>query len=187
MPPEAHYVLRLAIGIAFFLAAVAKLRNPGEFARGITRYEILPPSLSNAFGILIIATEAGLAFAFWAGRFERMAGALALLMVVSFSAAVSLNLKRGRALPCYCFGGDEEAISNRTLVRLGLLGSGIVLLLVAPQAGSPTRPVDLTQVSFALFWAIVVLLGASWILRASDLAELLVTPRDGANIRNEFR
>jgi len=91
-----------------------------------------------------------------------------------------VNLRRGKVLPCYCFGRSPsggEMISGRTLARLLLLIAGEIVLegsvlakrqpIYAWQAGG------LLGLSLAIFWACFALLGASSLLSLTDVLGLL--------------
>lgn len=169
-------VVQLAIGTVLLLASVGKWRNPMGFAHGIADYEILPDRLSAAFGLLLIPVETWLAFSHLTGWWISLAAPLGLVMFASFSVAIAINLARGRALPCYCFGdGGSETISVQTLGRLLLLlvGEGLLFLSPGPRGLVYHQLATLRELGFSLFWMALLMITVMWILALTDLFELL--------------
>jgi len=169
---EFGFVMQLALGTVFLLSSVGKLRHPGRFARGLAAYRMLPASWAKLTSYFVIALESLLAASHFTGYLLAVALPLGLGLLGSFSIAVSVNLKRGRALPCYCFGPSDHIISGTTLARLALIASGQAFLL------RMHRPIYLQQISllqlgFASFWALLILIAALWILSLRDLEGLL--------------
>lgn len=180
---EMQLVVQLALGIVFAFSTVAKLRDPTSFARGVADYHILTASAAYPVGLLIICLEGWLAIAHLTGWLLAVAVPLGFAMVASFTVAVAVNIERGRALPCYCFGSRSgERISGRTVARLLLLLSCEALLLAnhdlftANHVVFPQQVTGLLEFGFALFWATFLLVVGSWLLSLPDLV-LLLRPR----------
>jgi hypothetical protein len=180
---ELRFVVQLAIGIVFLLSAIAKARNPRTFAQGVMEYGILPRSVAYFVGLVLLPLEALLAVSHLTGWQLDVVLPLGLLMLLSFGLAVGINLRRGRVLPCYCFGSgarEGEMISARTLARLVLLFSAEALLLIEGNRLTIRQPAayswqagGLLKLSLALFWASFVLLTSSWLLSSFDILNLL--------------
>lgn len=182
MIDEIRLVVQLAIGMVFLLSTPGKLIDPVGFARGVVEYRIGPKSLAFAGGMVVIVTEIFLAVAHLTGSFLRFAAPLGAVMLFIFSIAVAVNLKRGRALRCYCFGGaDGELISGRTLTRLLLLLGGEMFLIIGANLFTTNRIVHLdgiggfAHLSVALFWAAFLLVAGGWLLSLGDAVEILRT------------
>jgi hypothetical protein len=180
MIDEARLVAQLAIGLVFLLSASAKLLNPAGFARGVVEYQVLPESLAYIAGLLLIPLEVFLAVSHLSGWMLAFAVPAGLGALVAFAAAVAINLRRGRALPCYCFGGEGgETISARALARLLLLLACELFVLTDPalfgrsQLVYPGRLASFSELGLALFWATFLLVAALWVLSVTDVIELL--------------
>ncbi len=180
MFPEIGLTVQLALGVVFLLSATGKLRDPAGFARGLADYQILPGSIAYAVGILVIVFESGVAIAHLTGRLLVVAVPLGCGMFASFTVAVSVNLARGRALPCYCFSGrGGETISGRTLTWLLLVMACEVVLLADPTlfkgspVVSPLRWSSLSQAGLAFLWATLLLLVGSWFLNLPEVISVL--------------
>jgi Methylamine utilisation protein MauE len=192
MIDEMRLVMQLAIGIVFLLSTPSKLVDPRGFARGVTSHQVLPKSVAYGVGLLLIPLEIFLAVSHLSGWLLSVAVPIGLVTIGSFATAVAINLKRGRILPCYCFG-SLETISGRTLARSLLLFVGEFLLLVDPslfntsQVIYPKRIAGFSALCLALFWATFVLVAGSWLLRMTSVVELFrpwVTCGNGAESRS---
>jgi hypothetical protein len=135
------HVLQLALGFVFLLGATSKLRQPSAFARTVGRYRLLPSGLARPAALGLIALESFLAVSLLTGWGLELALPVAVASLLMFSAAVAVNLRRGRQIPCGCFGDSSELLSVRTLVRLSMLLAAAVVLLVLDLAGTPALAV----------------------------------------------
>jgi hypothetical protein len=170
--PKLYAVVQLAIGIVFLFSSEEKVRGHKSFIEGLAAYRIVPASWSGLTGILVIGFESFLAVAHVTGYLLRVGLLIGLALILCFAVAVSVNLKRGRALPCYCFGGSGSIISSATLARLAMLASGETFLLRMYQ---PIYPLQLApvQLGFALFWSALLLISGLWLFAIGDVVRLL--------------
>jgi uncharacterized membrane protein YphA (DoxX/SURF4 family) len=129
----------LSLGLVFLLAVVPKLRAPQAFVRTVAEYRLAPFKLTRALARGLMAVEAFLALALLSGTLPRLAAPLALVTLSVFAAAVGINLKRRREIPCGCFGAGGETISGRSLSRLGmlLLAAAVVTVATSVMAVAP--------------------------------------------------
>jgi hypothetical protein len=171
-----YLVVQLAIGIVFTMSFIGKLWSRGGFTEGLEAYRIVPSSWATFSALTIIALEACVASAHLTGYFLRVALVVGLGLLGSFGIAVGVNLGRGRALPCYCFGGSESLISHTTLLRLALLGFGEALLL---KIHHPiySLGIELSQLGLAVFWSIFLLVVSFWFFALADVLQLVRGPR----------
>lgn len=141
--------MRLCLAAVFAYAAIGKIMNLPEFTRGVVDYALLPPRLSAAIARFVPWLELGVAVALIAGVATPMATALAAVMLAVFIGAVTVNLHRGRLIPCHCHGlAGTETIGWGTVARNGLL----VLMALGVFAGGlaeHTSWIDLSS-TFAL-------------------------------------
>lgn len=164
------------IGLAWLLlgAALHKARGFREFVPTLAAYRLLPERASAAAAAAVIALELGigamlLAPALWT---TALLGAVALLAL--YSAAISVNLLRGRRhIDCGCSGpARRQPLSQWLLVRNGLL-IALGLLALWP---APTR--SLTWFDGVTIAAAVAVAGAAYatsnqlVANAPDLARL---------------
>uniref|UniRef100_A0A831TDW5 Methylamine utilisation protein MauE domain-containing protein n=1 Tax=Thermorudis peleae TaxID=1382356 RepID=A0A831TDW5_9BACT len=125
---ELALAIQFSVGIVFLLSSLSKLRHPHRFVRSAVAYAVLPTRMTRALALALIPVEAFLAVAFLTGRIVAVALPLAAATLLVFLVAVSINLRRGRRIPCGCFGQASEPISLRTITRLLMLLGAIGLL-----------------------------------------------------------
>ena len=172
------YAVQLSLGVVFALAAIPKLRDRATFTRTVTRYRLLPHRLASALATAVIAIESCLAVAFLTGWLLPIALPLAGTVLVLFAVAVAVSLRRGRRIPCGCFGGESESVSGRSLARLGTLLAGVGLVVAVRPAGV-TAAALVREGSPALRYlvgvggvAAFVLLATAWLLSLPELVSL---------------
>jgi uncharacterized membrane protein YphA (DoxX/SURF4 family) len=132
--------LRLLLGLILFSVGTSKLVHLTQFRRGIQDYQLIPPDLDSrlaltrllSYGFPVAEIVAGLALI--SGIFLLPATALAIFLMIVFSAAITINLVRGRAdLSCHCGGAiGDHRISWWLVGRNGLLILSFLFLLVTP-------------------------------------------------------
>lgn len=125
----AAVAVRIILGVVFIYAAYVKLKDPWElFALAISQYQLLPlksieivarslPWLELAIGILLVS-----------GRWLRVAATGASLLLLTFFALMIRADLMGMAINCGCFGGTDDVISWKTLLRDGSLLAGSLAL-----------------------------------------------------------
>lgn len=167
---EIDLILQLTVGVVFLLSAMAKLRDPRGFLRGLAEYELFPRRLSYGVGSVVMGIEALLAVSHLTGWKLNLAAPLGMCLLGCFALAVGANLWRGRIVHCYCFGRrGKEYISGATLARLIMLisveGSLTALLnsSVRPQLQT-LRILGARDLGFTLLWAAVLFIVAAWSL-----------------------
>ncbi|MBW8875572.1 MAG: hypothetical protein JF614_11470 [Acidobacteria bacterium] len=175
---SARLVAQLALGLVFLLSALGKLRHPAAFLRGVAEYEVLPVPLAYAFGALLIPVEAFLAAAHLTGWGLGLAVPFGIAVLLAFTTAVAVNLRRNRDLLCHCFDSlGGERVSARSVVQLVLLLGAELFLLggAAPLTHRlvyPQRVASLGDLALAVLWAIFSLLAGLWLLRADEVVQL---------------
>jgi hypothetical protein len=146
-------LLALGMALVLFAGAVVKLRDRADFALAVEAYELVPERLVPAAALMFALLEltSGLLLA---APWTRMAGAaLALLVMALATAAVIVNLARGRrVLDCGCGGlSGRQPISWWLVLRNAMLA--LVLLAII---GLPGLPLDIVGVAVGgLLFAVV--------------------------------
>lgn len=119
---------RIVLAVTFAWSAAGKLRDMPAFRAAITSFELLPARWSAALAWAVLAGElavVGLLVIGWPVLLAGFALAAGLLLV--FSIALGLVLRRSRTVSCHCFGPAEQPVSWYDLVRNALLiGCGLV-------------------------------------------------------------
>jgi uncharacterized membrane protein YphA (DoxX/SURF4 family) len=146
-------LLSMALGFIFLASAVPKLRHPKGFVLAVLEYRVLSPRLGWLYARLLPPLELLLALLLLSGTAPRSAAIVLLVLLLSFMAAVGINLARGRDLDCHCFGkARRRPIGWGLLLQNGvLLGAASALAVtthawVAPEPWSVFRLSGLVQV-----------------------------------------
>lgn len=121
---------RLGLAVVFAAAGVSKLLDPVGSRKAMAGFGV-PEVLTRPFGWglpLVELADAALllpvATAWWASL-----GALALL--ATFMAAIGVNMARGKAPDCHCFGQlHSEPAGWKTLARNGIFAAVAVPIAV---------------------------------------------------------
>jgi uncharacterized membrane protein YphA (DoxX/SURF4 family) len=176
---QVQLVLRLALGLIFFVSAVAKLRDPAAFVQGVLEYRVLPRRLAQLYGRLLPFAEIGTALLLLSGFFLAVAAALAVLMLASFATAVAVVTLQGREIGCHCFGQSaSDRVGWHTLVRdlLLLLPAAWLLWGAAPRGMAPADWPNNGLDAATVVLAVLLALGYWLVAEALDLLADLTHP-----------
>lgn len=110
--------LRLIIGGLFVYASIDKISNPGEFAKAVKNYDMLPLNLVNFMAIIIPMIElvAGLMLIF--GIYVKGSAASISILLVVFLIALVQALARGLDINCGCFSLDTTSTKSDIVIRI---------------------------------------------------------------------
>jgi uncharacterized membrane protein YphA (DoxX/SURF4 family) len=107
--PYTILVARVFIGLLFVFSSLDKIVDPSAFARSVTNYGLLPPSIPAIIATIMPWVELLCGFAVLFGVFLRGSSLLLSAMVVIFTGAVMSALLRGLDISCGCFTQDPTA------------------------------------------------------------------------------
>ena len=132
--PVLPVVLRGALALLFVTAALHKLRDLHAFRVALGDYELVPWPLTGLVAAGLVAAELGVAIVLVTPWARPWGFAAAALLLVLYTAAVSVNLLRGRRdIDCGCFGPALRLELGPGLVaRNALLLAGALAGLLAP-------------------------------------------------------
>lgn len=135
MDPVIANASGLALACVFAGAALHKWRHGEEFSRIVAGYGIVPARSSPILARLLPVLELSVALGLLVPATTAMAAALSAILLLIYSAAIGLNLARGRrTLDCGC-GGPRQLLSEWLLLRNGAL----LVLAFAAGAGRVER------------------------------------------------
>lgn len=142
----------LMLAVILLVAASHKVRAPQRFARQLQAYELLPEAWVGRFARVLPWIEAVIALALLVPAFRPIAAASTAVLLLVYSAAIALNLWRGRrAIDCGCSGPGLERPLDATLVV-----RNAVLTFMAIIAALRFAPVAVDVVGLLLVVAFVV-------------------------------
>jgi uncharacterized membrane protein YphA (DoxX/SURF4 family) len=134
-------VVRLFLGGLFLSSALGKLANWRGFVQGTLDYRLLPERAARTFAALLPWLELALAGALILGVALSVAGLAASLLLICFTIAVIVNLRRGREVACSCYG-----IVGTKTIGWGTVARNLLLLLPAALlAGLASSAAELDQ------------------------------------------
>jgi hypothetical protein len=151
----------------FFGSAALKFSQPREFRGSIESYRLVPEPMAVVLGWIIPTLELAGAVGLVVAAMRVDAALLLLSLVAAFTAAIALNLARGRRdLDCGCFGPlMRQPLSGWLIARNGLLAL-LVLAAVAPTDARQLAALDHLTIAAAAA-ALVILYGAANYLLAT--------------------
>lgn len=172
---EVDLFCRVLVGAIFFTAGTAKMFRPRSELRALIRgYRLVPSRLVPCLASSLPWAEVAVAAALVANFMRPVPAIVAAVMLLGFSAAVAVNLARGRRhIPCGCFGSlrPDVGLSWSTVFR-NLLLAGLAMRVATT---SPTRALTLSEAVPALLLVVAVVLVA---LLAQAVTRML-RPRTG--------
>jgi len=153
---------------AIFLGSAAlKFSQPAEFRAAVESYRLVPEAMAGVLQWIVPALELTGAIGFVVPTTRDAAALLLLSLIVVFTAAIALNLARGRRdLDCGCFGPLlRQPLSGWLVARNGLLAL-LVLAAFTPVDARPLASLDYLTIGAAVA-ALVALYGAANYLLAT--------------------
>lgn len=137
--PGFALTIRWVLALVFLLAVVHKLKSPAAFKVTLKNYRLLPDSLLTPSMYAVIATELLVVAALLANSL--LGGVVAAGLMTVYTAAISINLIRGRRdIDCGCSGpAVRETLSAWLVVR----NSGLLALALISVLASGPRPLVL--------------------------------------------
>jgi uncharacterized membrane protein YphA (DoxX/SURF4 family) len=131
----AELVARLVLGGAFVFAAGAKILDPPAFAHEIFNFRLMPVSLVNAAALWLPWVEMLSGLALILGIWRKLSAVFLGALLVVFVAALSINLARGRAVDCGCFGSSKTPKTTEQRLgdmRVAIGRDALLLALLVP-------------------------------------------------------
>jgi uncharacterized membrane protein YphA (DoxX/SURF4 family) len=128
--PMAVGIARLAIGVVFVVAALAKIGDPAYFAQEVHNYHLAPLWSENLVALTLPWIELLAALALILGPRARAGAVVTLAFTLVFTVAVGSAWARGLDFRCGCFGklgagrvGAEKFAENVGLVLLAWIAA----------------------------------------------------------------
>jgi uncharacterized membrane protein YphA (DoxX/SURF4 family) len=123
---------QVGIGAIFIFASYDKILNPGEFAKAISNYQILPLAILHLTAIILPWLELVCGVALIINRYPRAANLLVGLMTIVFTTAIISAMVRGLDINCGCFSvvNDESNLgAGKILQNIGIILISLILEL----------------------------------------------------------
>ena len=132
LDPVVASVLRIGLALVFAAAFLHKARDVRGFAATLADYRLLPSAWAPGLVPVFLAAEAVTAGLLLAPLPGAPGGLAALGLLATYTAAIAINLARGRRdIDCGCLGPwARQPLSYGLLVRNGLLVAAALGVLV---------------------------------------------------------
>lgn len=150
LDPILAHIAAAALAIVLLVGAAQKLADRDAFALALEQYRLLPERLLApvAWGLPLLEAAAGAALLPAAGR--AVGSLLALLLLAVVTAAVAINLRRGRAhIDCGCGGPEGGQHLSWLLVARNAVLALLALAATAPLAARELVWLDALTVATA--------------------------------------
>ena len=108
---------RVVLGVILIYASIDKIVHPGEFAKAIGNYNVLPFGLENLLGIVLPILELLVGTCLVLGIMLDGSAVIAAGMMVVFIIALSQALFRGIDINCGCFKVTVENSGHQAGIR----------------------------------------------------------------------
>jgi uncharacterized membrane protein YphA (DoxX/SURF4 family) len=135
---ELAVAVRTMIALMFIAASWFKLRHLAVFHGVVANYRLLPQVLAAPFAYLLPPVEALLGAALLLNVAAPWPAAGSIALLLTFAAAMAINLRRGRRdIDCGCFRSElKQSLSWKLVIRN--LGLSALLALAAPIRAVPS-------------------------------------------------
>jgi uncharacterized membrane protein YphA (DoxX/SURF4 family) len=129
-------IIRLLVAGIFIRAGAVKLGDREEFRLAVANYKILPASLVSAAAVGVPSVEVTAGVLLLLGVLPGVVAAVLAALLVCFSAAIAVNLARGRVFDCGCDGGTAPQLISWGHVLVNVLLVALTISVsIAPPAG----------------------------------------------------
>jgi Methylamine utilisation protein MauE len=129
-------VARLTVAVIFALAAFHAMREWTAFGGIIEQYRVAPRWVAIVVARILPPLELTTAAALVLPPASHAGAALGLCLMAMFTAAIALNLVRGRvSIDCGCGGAGGQKLSMGLVLRNLMVMAGLALAWTTPAAG----------------------------------------------------
>ena len=162
--------LRFALAIVLAVAAFAKTRSFGDFARTVDAIVPLRRGVSALAGG-VVGAEATLAILLAAGVLPGVVAVATFALFAVFAGVSIWAARRGLHVSCNCFGRSERELGKESLQTSVVLAAATLVYLALLQVEEPS--LSLGEVPLAICLGAAAVLAARWALAARDLVAIV--------------
>ena len=154
-------VARIALALLFLTAAIAKLADRGSLKSTLREFRV-PAAVVGPASWALPLTELAIAVFLIPAPTAQAAAGLALGVLIVFSAAMIISLRRDERPDCNCFGRVHSApVGPGALARNGLLGAAAATVAVAGP-GEGLGGVELSPETAYAIGTVVAIAALAW-------------------------
>ena len=143
LDPLPQLTIALSLAVLFAASAVHKLLAWQEWPGVVRNYRLVPDGVAGAVAAALLCAELLAAGALLWTPVRPAAGLAAAALLVSYAAALWINLKRGRtSIDCGCFGSRlRQGIAPWMMWRNAVLAA-LALTLLLPTSARPLSGIE---------------------------------------------
>jgi len=165
MDPAASWTISIALALVFGASAAIKFEDFDEFRAAVANYRIVPERPSAAVAVLVPVTEASGAVGILIPPTHYAAAALLLGLLAIFTAAIVVNLMRGRLhVDCGCFGPALRQPLSWWLPARNLILMALATIAILPTDTRLMTPLDDSTILFGSVTVVVLYLAGNYLL-----------------------
>jgi len=159
LDPAIGILIVASVALLFASAGAHKLRDLRRFEEIFSAYGLMPAITQARISWVVPILEISVAACLVVKISRPYAGALGILMLSGYAAAIAVNLRRGhRDLACGCGGPDERRPIAAWMVWRNVLIALAVAVVFAPWAGRDLSITDGFTIVFGLLTIALVYL-----------------------------
>jgi len=181
--PAISWTVSLALAVVFGASAMIKFVDFAEFRGALENYRIVPGGLSLPAAVIVPIGESACAIGLLVPRYHSVAAMLLILLVAIFTAAIGINMMRGRLyIDCGCFGPMlRQPLSKWSLVRNGVLMLLGAVVMLADDARAMTT-LDVVTITLGASTLVLLYGAANYLLAnapaSNKMKRLAMEPAD---------
>lgn len=168
---------RFLLATTFVLAGLVKIGKHEEFETAVRRFGLIPGRFSDTVARWLPVFEVTFGLLLGLGVLTPIAAGSLALALLAFTAAVAINLLKGRRLECGCFGQFAKPITWFTVLRnVALLTMAAIVIVarpeplsLAPLAATRAEEVSGQDATAALVSASLLVVGTLIVSQARSL------------------
>ena len=151
LDPAIGILIVASLSLLLASAAIAKLRDVRSFGEIFAAYAVLPAQMNLPVARVLPFVELGLAVGLLMKSGRLYAGLGIIVLMLTYAAAIAVNLRRGRRdLACGCGGPAERRSIAPWMVWRNCMISGFTGISLFPWSPRPLSPMDGVTLGFGL-------------------------------------
>jgi uncharacterized membrane protein len=172
--PAISWTVSLALAVVFGASAMIKFVDSAEFRGALEHYRIVPEELSLPAAVIVPIGELACAIGLLVPRYHSVAAMLLILLVTIFTAAIGINMMRGRLyIDCGCFGPMlRQPLSRWLLVRNGVLMLLGAVVMLANDARAMTT-LDVVTITLGASTLVLIYAAANYLLANAPASNMM--------------
>lgn len=131
-------VVQLTLSVVFLAAGFGKLLSSASLVDDIMAYRLLSAGQRQLVARFLPWMELGLGFLCLSGILLSVSAVLMIVMLLAFTIAAAVTLRRHQRIPCHCFGLGTTPMGPLTIVRNLLLIAAAAFLFWQTRTALPS-------------------------------------------------